>query len=287
MAVNVALTGLKIAFGVVAGSMALVADGVHSLSDLATDLVVLGGLRLSLRPADRSHAYGHGKFETVATAVVALALFAAAGWIAAEAVVALIAGAVSVPGPVVAGVAFLSVVVKEWLFRATRRVARSQRSSSLEANAWHHRSDALSSVAVLVGGVAATAGYDQGDQTAAIVVAVLIAWAGVTILRRALYELTEGALAPADQDRVARAIVGVDGVRSWHKLRTRHAGRAVFVDVHIQVDPALSVAESHGIASLVERAVRDVLGGEVSAVVHVEPAREGNGGGGPPPAMQT
>lgn len=275
LALNVGLTAVKFAVGAITGSMALVADGVHSLSDLVTDLVVLGGLRISRRPADASHAYGHGKFETVATALVALALFAAGGWIAGEALVSLMRGLVSVPGPVVVGVAALSVVAKEWLFRATRKVARGLRSSSLEANAWHHRSDALSSVAVLVGGVAATIGFPQGDQAAAMAVAAFIGWAAVGILRRALYELTEGALSVPEQAQVVQAIAGVQGVRSWHKLRTRSSGRGIFVDVHIQVDPQLSVAESHLIASQVERAVRDALGEMASAVVHVEPAEEG------------
>lgn len=281
LCVNLGLTAVKFGVGLASGSMALVADGVHSLSDLVTDLVVLGGLRLSRRPADASHAYGHGKFETLATALVALALFAAGGWIAGEGVLALIRGAVSVPGPIVAGAAAVSVVAKEWLFRATRRVARGLRSSALEANAWHHRSDALSSVAVLVGGVAATAGFAQGDQAAAIAVAVLIGWAAAGILRRALYELTEGALSEAEQDQVARAIAAVDGVRSWHKLRTRSSGQGAFVDVHIQVDPHLSVAKSHAIASRVEAAVRDALGGAASVVVHVEPASDARPSGGP------
>lgn len=209
LGVNLALGAVKFGVGAAMGSMALVADGVHSLSDLVTDLVVWGGLRLSQRPADRSHAYGHGKFETVATALVALALFAAGGWIAAEAMLALMAGAVSIPGPLVASVAAVSVAAKEWLFRATRRVARQLRSSSLEANAWHHRSDALSSVAVLVGGLAATAGFVQGDQAAAIAVALLVGWAATRILRGALYELTEGALSAAEQDQVAQAIASV------------------------------------------------------------------------------
>jgi len=274
LCVNLGLTAVKFGVGLASGSMALVADGVHSLSDLVTDLVVLGGLRLSRRPADASHAYGHGKFETLATALVALALFAAGGWIAGEAVRALLTRAAHVPGLAVAGVAALSVIVKEWLFRATRKVAREVRSSSLEANAWHHRSDALSSVAVLVGGVLTAAGFVQGDQAAAIAVAALIGWAAVGILRQALYELTEGALPEAEQDRVAQAIAAVDGVQSWHKLRTRTSGRGAFVDVHIQVDPHLSVAESHAIASRVEAAVRGVLGGVVSVVVHIEPTNE-------------
>ncbi|MCR4392062.1 MAG: cation diffusion facilitator family transporter [Candidatus Acetothermia bacterium] len=272
--INLVLTGLKFGVGFLSGSMALVADGVHSLSDMATDLVVIGGLRLARRPADRSHAYGHGKFETLATTLVALALVAAGGWLAWEAVAALLRGGMSAPGPAIAGVAAMSVLSKEWLFRATRRVARRLRSSALEANAWHHRSDALSSVAVLCGGGVAALGFAQGDQAATIAVAVLIGWAAVGILRKAVYELTEGALSEAEQGKVARAITGVDGVKSWHKLRTRSVGRGVFVDVHIEVDPTISVQDSHAIASQVEQAVRGALSGEVSVAVHVEPAGE-------------
>lgn len=271
LAINLGLSATKVGVGAVTGSMALLADAVHSMSDLVTDLVVLGGLRISRRPADSSHAYGHGKFETVATALVALALLGAGGWIAGKATVDLMQGLISVPGPAVMGVAALSVISKEWMFRATRNVARRLRSRSLEANAWHHRSDALSSVAVLVGGIAGALGFVHGDQAAALAVAVLIAWAAVSILRGALYELTEGALPPADQSRVTEAIASVAGVRSWHKLRTRSSGRGAFVDVHIQVDPAMSVAESHTIASKVEEAIRQALSGRASIVVHVEP----------------
>lgn len=281
LTLNLGLTAIKVGVGAVTGSMALVADGVHSLTDVVTDLAVLGGLRISQRPADSSHAYGHGKFETVATALVALALLGAGGWIAGKATVDLLQGVISPPGPVVAGVAALSVISKEWLFQATRKVARKLRSRSLEANAWHHRSDALSSVAVLVGGIAAAMGFVHGDQAAAMAVAVLIAWAAVGILRGALYELTEGALPLADQTRVTEAIASVAGVRSWHKLRTRSSGREAFVDVHIQVDPAMSVVESHTIASQVEEAIRQALSQGASIVVHVEP-EEGTNEATPP-----
>ncbi|MCX7750837.1 MAG: cation diffusion facilitator family transporter [Candidatus Bipolaricaulota bacterium] len=272
LGVNLALVGLKFAVGLLTGSMALVADGVHSLSDLATDLVVLAGLRLARRPADASHSFGHGKFETLATAVVGVVLLLAGVWIAVEAVGALREGRAEVPGPIVAGVAAASVVAKEWLFRATRKVARRLRSSSLEANAWHHRSDALSSLAVLVGGVLTAVGWSPGDPAAAVAVAALIAWAAGRILYQTLHELTEGSLSPAERDRVARAIGAVEGVQGWHKLRTRSSGSGALVDVHIQVDPALSVAASHAIATRVEEAVRGVLGEGASVVVHVEPS---------------
>ncbi len=273
MATNALLTGLKVAVGTATSSVALVADGIHSLSDMATDVVVLGGLRLARRPADASHAFGHGKFETLSTALIALALMGAGAWIAAEAWGRFWGETVPVRGPIVAAVATLSILTKELLYQATVRIARRLRSSSLEANAWHHRSDALSSVAVLIGAVVASFGYPKADPIAAWIVALFIAWVGGRILVRAVHELTEGSLRPEQQASVVEAIAQVEGVQSWHKLRTRAAGRHVFVDVHIQVHPQLSVEESHAIASHVEQAVAQALGGEVSVTVHVEPAR--------------
>lgn len=150
-AVNTALSGLKLALGAAFGSAALVADGVHSLTDLATDLVVIGGIRLAARPADRSHAYGHGKFETLAGGVVALALILAGAWLIWDAAQAL-KGGPRPPGALIMGMAALSMGAKEWLFRLIRRAAGRLRSQALRANAWHHRTDALSSAAMLLGG---------------------------------------------------------------------------------------------------------------------------------------
>lgn len=274
LGINVGLTSLKIGLGLALGSTALFADGVHSLSDLATDFITLSGIRMAERPPDETHAYGHGKFETIAGALVALALVGVGLFIVWEAVAALRKGALPRLGWVVALAAALSVLLKEWLYRLTVKLGRELRSAALEANAWHHRSDALSSLPVVVGGICAHFGIARVDGAAALVVAALIGWAAFDILRRALHELAEGAFSPTDRDKVIAAIEGVDGVKSWHKLRTRYSGRAAFVDVHIQVDPGLSVVDSHAIASRVEKAVREALGGEVSVVVHIEPATE-------------
>ncbi|MFO8034213.1 MAG: cation diffusion facilitator family transporter [Candidatus Bipolaricaulota bacterium] len=273
-AANVALMGLKLGVGLVSGSVALVADGVHSLSDVATDLVVLGGLRIAQRPADENHAYGHGKFETLAAAMVALALGGAAVWLAWEAAADLAVGVHRVVGfwPLV--VAAVSIAVKEFLYRASARVARASGSPATAANAWHHRSDALSSVAVLIGAAVALAGWPQGDRGAALVVAGLVALAAGRIMRGAVHDLTEGALSPAEQRWVCEAVQSVPGVRGWHALRTRRAGRSAFVDLHIEVDPQLSVRQAHEIASQVERAVGKAVAGRPEVVVHIEPVEK-------------
>lgn len=272
---NLGLTALKVGLGLALGSTALFADGMHSLSDLATDFITLGGLRMARRPPDESHAYGHGKFETLAGALVALGLVGVGVFIVWEAVEALRVGSLPKLGWAVALAAALSLLLKEGLYRLTVKLGKELRSAALLANAWHHRSDALSSLPVFVGGICASFGVARVDGAAAILVAFLIGGAAFGILRRAVHELSEGAFPPRDKTKVIAAIEGVEGVKSWHKLRTRYAGQAAFVDVHIQVDPKLSVADSHAIASRVEEAVREALGGQVSVVVHVEPASEG------------
>lgn len=274
--INAGLFALKFGLGLLGGSMALVADGIHSLSDLATDLVVIGGIRLADRPADRSHAYGHGKFETLAGLTVALALLVAGGWLIWDSAVGLRVGGGRPPGVMIMAVAGLSILVKEGLYRATCRTARRVHSTALQANAWHHRTDALSSVAVLLGGAATALGYPGGDKVAAVVVGAMVIMAALRILGRAFHELVEGALSEEEQQAIARAIESVEGVQGWHRLRTRRLGRQALVDVHIQVDPAMPVREAHDIATRVERTVSQALGGRASVVVHVDPA-EGRG----------
>ena len=272
--VNAGLVALKLGLGFFGSSMALVADGVHSLSDLATDLVVLGGIRLASRPADRSHAFGHGKFETLAGVLVALALIGAGAWLIREAAVGLAHPQGAPRSGLVMAVAGVSILAKEALYRATTRTALKLHSTALQANAWHHRSDALSSVAVLLGGATMALGYPVGDKVAAIAVGGMVLMAAARILRRAFHELLEGALSEEEKLAISQAIESVEGVQGWHRLRTRRLGRQALVDVHIQVDPNLSVIRAHKIATQVEQAVSRSLDGLASVVVHVEPKGE-------------
>ena len=272
--VNAGLVALKLGLGFFGSSMALVADGVHSLSDLATDLVVLGGIRLASRPADRSHAFGHGKFETLAGVLVALALIGAGVWLIREAAVGLAHPQGAPRSGLVMAVAGVSILAKEALYRATTRTALKLHSTALQANAWHHRSDALSSVAVLLGGATMALGYPVGDKVAAIAVGGMVLMAAARILRRAFHELLEGALSEEEKLAISQAIESVEGVQGWHRLRTRRLGRQALVDVHIQVDPNLSVIRAHKIATQVEQAVSRSLDGLASVVVHVEPKGE-------------
>jgi cation diffusion facilitator family transporter len=184
-------------------------------------------------------------------------------------------GEESFPGLGVVAVALLSIVVKEWLYQRTARVAREVGSAALQANAWHHRSDALSSIAVLAGGIGGLIGFGHADQLAGLVVGLMVVVAGGRTLVRVLHELTEGGLARGDLETIERAIGAVPGVRDWHRLRTRVVGRETFVDVHVLVHPALSLWDAHEISTQVEAGIRNACDLAVNVVVHVEPDSEG------------
>ncbi|TET17706.1 MAG: cation transporter [Dehalococcoidia bacterium] len=274
LCLNLFLVGLKLAVGIVVGSAALVADAVHSISDLFTDIVVILGIRLSSRPADEDHAYGHGRFETIATSLIGAMLVGAGVFIAWKSGFSLYRGEINIPGYAVVVVAAVSILSKEWIYRVTQRVARRVGSSALHVNAWHHRTDALSSVAVLFGAVAGLLGWGYGDQSAAIVVGVMVSIVGLNALSKVFVELTEGSISGEEQRSIAEAIQGVPGVKGWHRLRTRLVGREVFMDVHLLVDSRLSVAEGHRICSTVESAIMQTVQRPINIVVHCEPERD-------------
>jgi len=273
--VNLVLVGLKLAVGFMVNSVALLADGFHSLSDLATDLVVIVGMRLGRRPPDEAHPYGHGKFETLAGSLVSVVLLVVGVEIGLRAFDVLRSPGATNPGLAMMVVALISLGAKEVLYHITMRTASAVQSPALRANAWHHRSDALSSMAVLFGGIASSLGYPAGDGVAGMAVAAVILASGSRLLWDSLHELVEGRLQRREEEAIVQAIEGVPGVEGWHNLRSRRAGRVSFVDVHITVDPEIPLRDAHEIASRVERAVAAVLGGEVSVTVHVEPKEEG------------
>jgi cation diffusion facilitator family transporter len=271
IAINVLLLSLKLLFGFISGSAGLIADGIHSASDMATDLAVLGGMHLARRAADDEHPYGHGRFETLAGGVVAAVLILVGAFIAWEGVVALQAGHVHYPGVPVLFVAGLSIVAKEWLYRRTIRVAREVDSAALHANAWHHRSDALSSIAVLAGGIGGLAGWGQADHFAGLIVGLMIIAAGGRTLLVVLHELTEGGVPRDELAKIESAIETVEGTREWHDLRTRRVGRETFIDLHVLVDPGLSITDAHRISSDVEHALRCACNRPANVTVHIEP----------------
>jgi len=269
--VNVALAIIKMAIGLAVSSLAMIADAVHSLSDLVTDIVVLVGSRLGAKEPDRSHPYGHGRIETFSAVLIALILMAVGGAMIYQATASIARNESTAPHwGILAGV-LLSIVGKEWLYQVTKKVAHRVHSAAIYANAWHHRSDALSSVAVLIGFIAMVAGFDHGDQLAAIAVGLMIIFVGGKVISDSLTELTEGSVDPATVEHVKSVISATPAIRDWHRLRTRTVGREVFLDVHILVDPALNVAAAHEISEKLEKTLDEEISRPVNITVHIEP----------------
>jgi len=268
---NIILFVIKLLVGLLTGSAGLVADGIHSASDMATDLAVLGGMHLGRRKADSDHPYGHGRFETLAGGIVAGALILVGAFLAWEGIAALSRGVESFPGVAVIAVAGVSILVKEWMYRRTARVARKSGSAALQANAWHHRSDALSSLAVLAGGIGGLIGYGHADQLAALIVGLMVVMAGGRTLLRVMHELTEGGLSRRDLETIEQALGSVAGIRGWHRLRGRRVGRETFVDVHVLVAPSLSLWDAHEISMRAEAEIQKACELAINVIVHVEP----------------
>lgn len=271
---NVFLAAAKIAGGRMCGSVALVADGVHSLSDLVTDAITLVGVSLGARPPDEVHPYGHGRIETICSILIALALMIVGVLLAWDAGRALIRGEASYPGVTMVALASVSIVVKEVMYWLTVRVARRTHSPTLLANAWHHRSDALSSLAVLAGGVAGLAGLPHGDSVAGIVVGMMVVLAGAKIARDGLCEILEQRVDRAITDRIEAVMDDHPQVSSWHKLRTRRVGREVFADVHVQVEPQMTVDQAHEITVMLEDRIRESVDDPINVHIHIEPDDE-------------
>ena len=273
MILNIVLVLAKAAGGIFFFSQALLADAVHSLSDLVTDLAVIFGVKYWSAPPDHSHPYGHGRIETLVSAFIGIALAVVAFGLAWDAVGTLRHG--SEHGP--AGFAFLiavfSVVSKEWVFRWTRAKAREVRSTAMEANAWHHRSDAISSIPAALA-IALAYFFPKlhfVDALGAIVVSFFILHAAWKIIQPTLLELSEAGVSKEDQAKIYRMAASLPGVIGAHALRTRNSGSAIWADIHIIVDPDMTVREGHDLS----HKVRDLLVNSdlniVDVVVHLEP----------------
>jgi len=271
---NLGLAAGKFLAGVFGHSSAMVADAAHSLSDLVSDAVVLVGLKLGRRAPDQSHPFGHGRIETLSAQVVALLLMAIALYLGWEAAERLLTGSAQHPNWLALAAAAVSIAVKEGLYRYTVAVGRRINSPAVEANAWHHRSDALSSVAVLAGvaGALIHPAWHSLDSWAALVVAVLVAKVGGQIFWGALKEMTDTAPGPEVVHSIQACALGVPGVRQVHDLKVRSMGGRYQMQLHVVVDPDLSVVEGHDIAEEVERCVLGDIKGAAEVVVHVDPA---------------
>lgn len=280
MFVNIALFIFKLVAGIVGRSGAMIADAVHSASDFATDVVVIAFVRISAKPRDDDHNWGHGKYETLASLIIGVALFAVGVEIlvdSAEKIAAVVAGEVLPrPGVIAIAAAAVSIIVKEALYQYTICVGRKVDSPSVVANAWHHRSDALSSIGALLGiGCAYFLGekWRIADPIAAVVVAALIIKVAYDLCRTALAELLEKSLSREAEDEILAIISATPNVYKPHNLRTRRIGSNIAIEVHIRVDGSMTVHDSHEISREIEQALRDKYGAQTAVAIHIEPLK--------------
>ncbi len=278
-AVNAALIVLKFVAGFVGRSSAMVADAVHSLSDFVTDVIVLVFVKIAERPSDKNHDYGHGKYETFATMIIGLIL-AFAGFVLMYNGIRLIIDGLdghALPRPTMIALVFavVSIVSKEWLYRLTARVGRRVSSNAVVANAWHHRSDAVSSAGTLIGIAGAMFLGDRWrilDPIAAVVVSIFIIKSGYDIMKPSVYELLEGSLPENEEKEIECLVKSVPGIVRIHNLRTRRIGNNIAVDLHAKMDGNITLTEAHAIATRAEEAISQHFGPGSIINVHMEPA---------------
>jgi len=279
--VNVLLSAVKFLVGYLGFSQAVIADAVHSLSDSATDVAVIFGVKFWSAPPDDNHPYGHRRIESLVTTAIGLALVTVALGIVFKALLAMRethivqSGWIAIIGPAI------SILLKETLFRWTIKVGRGVKSSAVIANAWHHRSDAFSSVPALiaVGASVINPQWAFVDHVGALVVSLFILKVAWDIIRPSLMELTDGGASESDREEIEKIASVVDGVEEVHAIRTRKIGPSIYVDLHVLVDPEMSVRRGHDISEEVVRVLIETGPDILDVVVHLEPYE---GGGGAP-----
>ncbi|MBO4281745.1 MAG: cation transporter [Bacteroidales bacterium] len=279
--VNAVLVVMKLLAGLLGNSAAMLADAVHSVSDFATDMVVLAFVRISHKPKDKTHDYGHGKYETLATALIGLALFAVAVGVlvgGAKKIAFWASGGVLVqPGKLALWAALISIALKEWIFQYTKRKAEQLDSQAMKANAWHHRSDALSSVGAAVGiGGAIFCGERWAvlDPIASVVVGAIIIKVAVDLLKNGVGELMEQSLPEEVENEILDIVASIPDVVEPHDLCTRRIGKRFAIEMHILMDGDRPLREVHATASEIERLLKARYGADTHVAVHVEPIGE-------------
>ncbi len=277
---NFLLLVFKFVAGILGHSAAMIADAVHSLSDFVTDIIVLVFVRISGKPQDKDHDYGHGKYETLATAMIGVILISVGFgimWNGLTSVWAFLKGeTLGEPGILALVAALVSLLVKEILYRYTIWVGKRVDSQSVVANAWHHRSDAFSSVGTAVGiGGAILLGpsWRVLDPLAAVIVSIFIIKVALELIIPTVDELMEKSLPEDVEDEIIKTVLSVPGVSDPHNLRTRKIGNASAVSVHVRMDGNLTVSESHILTRSIEKGIRDLLGPDTFVSIHVEPVK--------------
>jgi cation diffusion facilitator family transporter len=274
--VNIFLIGLKFSTGIIGNSHALIADAVHSISDLFTDIVVLFGIKSGRKPPDDRYPFGHGRVETIAAAIVGLVLIFTAVYLGVRSAMDIYLQKEYHPTMLALFGALISIVLKETLYRYTVRAGRRIKSQLILANAWHHRSDALSSVAVLLGVGCARIKPEWHilDAFAALLVSFFIIKVGLEILGNSLHELSDAAPGPEVLHEINQCSLGVDGVIDSHDLKVRTSGGRYQIEIHIIVDALLTVAQGHRVAKAVEKCLLDTVEDLDKVIVHVDPSED-------------
>ena len=275
-----ALLTFKFVAGIVGHSSAMIADAVHSLSDFITDIIVLVFVRISAKPQDQSHDYGHGKFETVASAFIGLALVAAATGIILSGILKIIAWAegqqLQSPGWLALWAALLSIVCKEALYHYTALRGKALSSQALVANAWHHRSDALSSIGAAIGiGGAILLGqrWTVLDPVASVIVGLMLVKVAIQLLKTSIGELTECSLPEETEREITDIVLDFPGVVQPHNLRTRRIGNRIAIEMHIRMDGNLPLRVAHDSATAIERRLKQRFGQTTLVNLHMEPIK--------------
>jgi len=280
---NITLVAFKFVAGIVGNSAAMIADAVHSLSDLMTDVVIIVFVRISNKPKDKGHDYGHSKFETFATLTIGLVLLIVGlgiAWSGAAKILSVIHGeTLESPGMIAFYVAILSIVSKEILYRYTAVFGRKLKSDATVANAWHHRSDALSSIGTAAGiGGAILLGekWTILDPLAALVVSVFIVQVAIKLMRPCMDELMEKSLSDDVENEIISIVESFDGVSDLHNLRTRKLGTNCAIEFHIRMDGKISLSETHEMNTRIEKQLKERYGQKTHVIIHTEPTKTKN-----------
>lgn len=269
--INTVLAIFKVIAGIVGKSSAMIADGIHTFSDIATTVVVIIGLKISNKDADEKHPYGHEKFEPEISKIVSLLLAGTGVFLAYNSIQILLSGNLDTPKPIALYAALTSIVVKEGMYWYTIITARKVKSIAMEADAWHHRSDAISSIGTLIGIAGARMGFKFLDPVAGVIVSLILIKVGVEFYLKATGQLVDQSADDEVIEQIKEVAASIEGVKEINDLKTRKFGNKIYVDIEIQVDRRITVEEGHHIANLVHDSIEGTIEDVKHCMIHVEP----------------
>ncbi|MCR1933362.1 cation diffusion facilitator family transporter [Clostridium tepidum] len=272
--VNIILSFIKILFGIIGNSAATIADGIHSLSDVLSTIAVIVGLKISSKPADKNHPYGHEKLEAITSKLLASILFLTALFIGYSAIKVIIIKDFSIPSKITIYVAILSIITKEWMYRYTLKAAKKINSTALEADAWHHRSDSFSSIGTLIGIIGARLKYPILDPIASLVICIFIIKVSIDIYKTSINQLVDHCADEKTIHMIIEQINSIKEVKRIDELKTRLHGSKLYVDVEIALDYSLSLRESHSIAEKVHDKIESSNNNIIHCMIHVNPCEK-------------